>query len=116
MDGRLSPLDASFLRLETRNAHMHVGWCSVLELPPGRESLDADLLRRRILARIHHAPRFRQRVASMPLGEPAWVDHTEFDIREHIEIADDSELLLFAERTNETPGVSRETSSIVRVP
>ncbi len=88
MEGRLSPLDASFLRLETKNAHMHVGWCSVLELPPGRESLDADLLRARILARIHHAPRFRQRVAPMPLGEPAWVDHTEFDIREHIELAD----------------------------
>jgi diacylglycerol O-acyltransferase / wax synthase len=87
MEPRLSPLDASFLRLETESAHMHVGWCSMLELPPGRESLDSDLLRDRIMARIHHAPRFRQRVASRPLGEPAWVDDPSFDIAEHIEIA-----------------------------
>jgi WS/DGAT/MGAT family acyltransferase len=87
MESRLSPLDASFLRLETESAHMHVGWCSMLELAPGQESLDAELLRSRILARIHHAPRFRQRVAAMPLGEPAWVDHPGFDIRQHIEVA-----------------------------
>jgi diacylglycerol O-acyltransferase len=86
MESRLSPLDASFLRLETESAHMHVGWCSMLELPTGHESLDAGLLRDRIMARIHHVPRFRQRVAAMPLGEPAWVDHAGFDIGEHIEV------------------------------
>ena len=82
MKSRLSPLDASFLRLD-QSAHVHVGWCSMLELPPGRESLDVELLRDRILARIHHAPRFRQRVAAMPLGEPASVDHADFDIGAH---------------------------------
>ena len=32
---RLSPVDASFLRVETPTAHMHVGWLSLLELPSG---------------------------------------------------------------------------------
>ncbi len=70
---------------------MHVGWCSMLELPQGHEQLDVGLLRERISGRIHHAPRFRQRIAEMPLGEPAWVDHAGFDIERHIEVAGDDE-------------------------
>src|ERR687897_157354 len=57
---RLSPLDASFLNLETPSAHMHVGWLSLLELPDGCDSLDVDSVRERVAARLHLAPRFRQ--------------------------------------------------------
>ena len=31
---RLSALDASFLAVETKNAHMHVGWVAVFDPPP----------------------------------------------------------------------------------
>ena len=85
---RLSTLDSSFLRVETPNAHMHVGWLAPLELPPGVDRLDAVELIERIGARLHLAPRFRQRLANAPLGiaEPTWVDDPEFALRRHIRV------------------------------
>ena len=49
---------------------MHVGWLSTLLLPRGSDALDAQALARRIAARLHLAPRFRQRLAASPVGEP----------------------------------------------
>ena len=77
-------MDASFLRIETPTAHMHVGWLSTLRLPPGEERLDPDALADRIAARLHLAPRFRQRVQSAPIGEPVWVDDPGFRLERHI--------------------------------
>ena len=73
---KLSSLDSSFLRVETPTAHMHVGWLSHLDLPDGDEALDVARLMANIEARLHRAPRFRQRVVEPPLGlgEPEWVD------------------------------------------
>jgi diacylglycerol O-acyltransferase len=92
---RLSPVDASFLRVETPTAHMHVGWTSLLDLPPGRSRLDTRLLVERLAARLHLAPRFRQRVVKVPLGvaEPVWRDVPDFDIARHVrEAAGSAEL------------------------
>jgi diacylglycerol O-acyltransferase / wax synthase len=83
---RLSTLDSSFLRVETPSAHMHVGWLSRLRLPGGASALDAELLEARIEARLHLAPRFRQVVRPLPLGEPAWSDHHDFDLTSHVRI------------------------------
>jgi diacylglycerol O-acyltransferase len=86
---QLSSLDSSFLRVETPTAHMHVGWLSHLELPDGAESLDVGRLIASIEARLHRAPRFRQRVADRPLGlgEPEWVDDPGFRLERHISVA-----------------------------
>ncbi|HWL84853.1 MAG TPA: wax ester/triacylglycerol synthase domain-containing protein, partial [Polyangiaceae bacterium] len=68
----LSGLDASFLYLEDRTAHMHVGGVSVFEGPaPTYEELVTH-----IASRLHRIPRYRQRLAFVPLqlGRPAWVD------------------------------------------
>jgi WS/DGAT/MGAT family acyltransferase len=81
---RLSALDASFLRIETPTAHMHVGWLSTLRLPPGQQRLNTDSLADRVAARLHLAPRFRQRVQSAPLGEPVWADDPRFRLERHI--------------------------------
>jgi WS/DGAT/MGAT family acyltransferase len=83
---RLSTLDTSFLRVETPSAHMHVGWLATLELPAGVPELDPDKLAERIAARLHLAPRFRQRVAPAPLGEPMWVDDPSFRLADHISV------------------------------
>lgn len=83
---RLSTLDTSFLRVETPSAHMHVGWMATLELPDGVGELDPDKLVERIAARLHLAPRFRQRVAPAPLGEPMWVDDPRFRLDDHIAV------------------------------
>src|SRR5918995_500649 len=85
---RLSPLDASFLSLETPSAHMHVGWLSRLELPQGTDALDVDGVRERIAARLHLAPRFRRRVLNAPLGEPFLSDDPDFRIEHHVVAAD----------------------------
>lgn len=81
---RLSSLDSSFLRVETPTAHMHVGWLALVNLPPGVESLDVEALRLTVTRRLHHAPRFRQRVRSAPLGEPFLRDDPDFDVAGHI--------------------------------
>ena len=81
---RLSALDASFLRIETKCAHMHVGWHADLALPPGHAPLDAVELRRRIASKLHLAPRFRQRLRDAPVGEPFWTDDPRFRISDHV--------------------------------
>lgn len=83
---RLSPIDSSFLRVETPTAHMHVGWLALVDLPDGASELDSGLLTERIEARLHLAPRFRQRVVKVPLSvaEPVWRDCPDFDIRGHV--------------------------------
>lgn len=91
---RLTPLDASFLRVESPTAHMHVGWLSRLELPEGTESLDVARLLGALEARLHRAPRFRQLVAPAPLdlGEPTWVDDHEFDLGRHVHVVAEGEV------------------------
>src|SRR6476620_11304584 len=63
---RLSALDASFLRVETATAHMHVGWLAMLDLPAGAEALEVDDVLARIEGRLHHVPRFRQVLREPP--------------------------------------------------
>jgi WS/DGAT/MGAT family acyltransferase len=79
---RLTGLDASFLALEKRGAHMHVG--SVLIFagspPPYGELVEA------IAARLHLVPRYRRRLAYPPFGiaRPVWVDDPHFNVRYHL--------------------------------
>jgi diacylglycerol O-acyltransferase / wax synthase len=83
---RLRPLDGSFLRVETRNAHMHVGWSAIFETHPQRPRPDVQSLRESIVARLRLAPRFRQRLAFPPpgFGEPFWIDDPDFDVAQHV--------------------------------
>jgi diacylglycerol O-acyltransferase / wax synthase len=86
MSTQLTPLDGSFLRAETPNAHMHVGWSGLFRPASGRPRPTLAALRRSIGGRLQYGPRFRQRLAFPPLGlgEPFWVDHVRFDIAEHV--------------------------------
>jgi WS/DGAT/MGAT family acyltransferase len=85
---RLSALDASFLRVETANAHMHVGWLATVDLPAGLDELSADAVRERIASRLHHVPRFRQVIREAPGGlvPPYWADDERFAIDEHVRV------------------------------
>ena len=81
---RLSALDGSFLGLEHRSAKMHIGATLVfdaapLTLPDGR--LAFDRIRAVLDARLHEVPRYRQRIAYVPLEQHAvWVDDLLFHI------------------------------------
>jgi diacylglycerol O-acyltransferase / wax synthase len=86
MAERLSAIDGSFLRVETRNAHMHVAWSATFRLEGGRPRPTLSRLRRHIAARLELVPRFRRRLAyPLPgMGEPFWVDDPEFDVSRHV--------------------------------
>jgi len=79
---RLSALDTSFLHLEDQGAHMHI---AALLLFDGKAP-DHDALCRVISSRLDSAPRYRQRLANVPLGQgrPCWVDDVHFKISYHV--------------------------------
>jgi WS/DGAT/MGAT family acyltransferase len=84
---RLSNLDASFLALETRTTHMHVGAVAIFAPGPstGEEGVDIDVIRRLILSRLDAIPRYRQRLATVPIeGSPVWVDDEHFHLDYHV--------------------------------
>jgi diacylglycerol O-acyltransferase / wax synthase len=79
---RLTGLDASFLHLEDGSAHMHVAGVMIFEgsPPPYDELLEA------IERRLGLVPRYRQRLAFVPLGQgrPKWVDDPHLNLRYHV--------------------------------
>jgi diacylglycerol O-acyltransferase len=79
---RLSGLDARFLYIEDRTAHMHVGAVAVFE---GRAPPYRDLIAL-IASRLDRAPRYRQRLAFVPLdlGRPVWIDDANLDLEYHV--------------------------------
>jgi WS/DGAT/MGAT family acyltransferase len=81
-EDRLTGLDASFLHLEDASAHMHVASVMLFEgdPPPYDELLEG------IERRLHLVPRYRQRLANVPLGQgrPKWVDDPHLNLRYHV--------------------------------
>jgi WS/DGAT/MGAT family acyltransferase len=79
---RLTALDTSFLHLEDGGAHMHVAAVMTFDGDPPAY----DELVEAIEARLDLVPRYRQRLAFVPLGQgrPRWVDDPHFNARYHI--------------------------------
>ena len=79
---RLTALDASFLQGENESAPMNVGGVDIFAGPaPSIEEFSEHLERR-----LHLLPRFRQRLATVPLGlgRPRWTDDTRFRLSYHV--------------------------------
>ncbi|AZQ40886.1 wax ester/triacylglycerol synthase family O-acyltransferase [Streptomyces cyaneochromogenes] len=111
---RLSPLDVSNLRIETRGAPMHVAALAFAEGAPLTEErgrLRSGAVREHIEARLSLAPRLRQVLYRPPfgLGPPLWVDDPRFDIRDHVRTqeiprpGDEATLLSLCAELNEPP-------------
>jgi diacylglycerol O-acyltransferase / wax synthase len=83
---RLSGLDASFLAVETPAAHMHVGWVALFSRPTSGRLPGFFELRDHIERRLARAPRYRQKLAPVPLelNAPEWVDDEAFSIDRHL--------------------------------
>jgi diacylglycerol O-acyltransferase len=79
---RLTGLDSSFLHLERDAAHMHVAGCMIFE----GQAPDYEELVAQIVSRLHLVPRYRQRLAFVPLnqGRPVWVDDPHFNPNFHV--------------------------------
>jgi WS/DGAT/MGAT family acyltransferase len=82
MADRLTALDTSFLHLEDEAAHMHVASVMLFEGdPPDHKEFIAAIERR-----LHLVPRYRQKLAFVPLGQgrPQWADDPHFNMHYHV--------------------------------
>src|SRR5215218_9206875 len=82
MHDRLSRLDSSFLHLERDGTHMHVASTTLFEGPAPKYTEFRD----HIASRLHLVPRFRQKLAFVPLGQgrPKWIDDTTLNLDYHV--------------------------------
>ena len=85
---RLSALDSLFLEIEEPHVHMHVAAVALFEAAPllGKDgSLDIGRIRGAVERGLRGSPRFRQRLAQIPLFDhPVWVDDERFNIAYHL--------------------------------
>lgn len=99
---RISTVDASFLAREKAGARLHVASVAVFDGP----APSWDEVREHVEARLHLVPRFRQRLAEVPMdqGRAVWVDDPHFNLRYHLRHAglpapgDDEQLKVLAGR------------------
>jgi diacylglycerol O-acyltransferase len=80
---RLTALDSTFLHLEDHSAaHMHVASVMVFE----GEAPTLQELVEHVQGRLHLVPRYRQRLAFVPLGQgrPVWTDDPHFNPHYHV--------------------------------
>jgi WS/DGAT/MGAT family acyltransferase len=83
---RLSPLDVSFLHMESPSTPMHVGAVTILRQPAAGPGLDDERFTKLIADRLSLVPRYRQKVAWVPgrFANPVWVDDEDFDVTFHV--------------------------------
>ena len=84
----LTAQDSAFLVFEDRNTHMHLGGLAIFEGGPlvGRNgAFGIERLRAHIASCLHVVPRYRQRLAWVPMGGRAvWVDESQFNLDYHV--------------------------------
>jgi WS/DGAT/MGAT family acyltransferase len=105
---RLSAQDRVFLHFEDGPAHMHLGGLTLFEpgsLATPEGGIDVGRIRTHIASRLHLVPRYRQRLAWIPVrNRPVWVDDDHFDLSYHVRHTavprpgDDAQLKLLAGR------------------
>jgi diacylglycerol O-acyltransferase / wax synthase len=103
---RLSAADALMVHGESPEWHLHVTSLLLLDRSTAPGSYSFDAYRQAIARRLRGVRRFRQRVATVPLGldRPVWVDIGAFDAEQHIrrvEVKTGSRGELFAVAANE---------------
>jgi WS/DGAT/MGAT family acyltransferase len=85
---RMAAADRSFLVFEGRHTHMHVGGTTIFDggsLLGAGGAVDVDRIREYIGSRLHLIPRYRQRLAEVPVeGYPVWVDDDRLNLRYHV--------------------------------
>ncbi len=85
---RLSAQDRAFLVWESPTAHMHVAATLIFDAEPVRMAtggIDVDRIRQYVLSRLDQIPRYRQRLAEVPVdGQPIWVDDEHFNLHYHV--------------------------------
>ncbi|MDH5539603.1 MAG: wax ester/triacylglycerol synthase family O-acyltransferase [Rhizobacter sp.] len=83
----LSGVDGAFLHLETTQTPMHIASLHLLD-PPARPGADFLVdVKRQMASRLHLAPVFTRKLASMPLqfANPVWVEEEQVDLDYHVQ-------------------------------
>src|SRR5204862_2979091 len=64
-----------------------------------------EQIREHIEQRLHRAPRYRQRLAAVPLGldDPVWVDDAHFDVTRHVRRSDHEDFGELVDEVMSTP-------------
>jgi WS/DGAT/MGAT family acyltransferase len=85
---RLPVQDGTFLAFEDPNSHMTIGATLVFDASPLAKpdgGIDVERIRAYIESRLHQIPRYRQKLAWVPIeGHPVWVDDDHFQIGYHV--------------------------------
>jgi len=85
---RLTALDNSFLVFESTNTPMHVASTAIFEAGPlatADGGIDMDRIEAHIASRLHKIPRYRERLAYIPIeGHPVWIDDECFNLHYHL--------------------------------
>jgi diacylglycerol O-acyltransferase len=78
----LSPLDEAFLRLESRDAPLHIAAAAVFSGPAPSYAEVLGVMG----SKLAMLPRYRQRVREVPLwlGRPVWTDDPAFELTRHV--------------------------------
>jgi len=83
---RLSAVDAAFLEIEDESCPMHVGAVAIFDAGPlAHPEGGVDIDRIRDLVDAVLVPRYRQRIARIPVtNHPVWVDDARFNLHYHL--------------------------------
>jgi WS/DGAT/MGAT family acyltransferase len=82
---RLTGIDAGFLYMETPTSPMHVAGLAVYD-PSDSPGWTVDAVKEVLQQRLHLAPPYRRRLATVPLGlhHPVWIEDPDFDLGWHV--------------------------------
>lgn len=82
----LSPLDATFLSLESPKDHLNIGLVGVFDPSTAPQGWSHEHGRALLASRLHRIPVLRQRLAHVPFGlnRPLWADDERFDLDAHL--------------------------------
>jgi diacylglycerol O-acyltransferase / wax synthase len=82
----LSPLDATFLSLESPKDHLNIGLVGVFDPSTAPDGWSYERGRELLASRLHRMPVLRHRLAHVPFGlnRPLWADDEHFDLDAHL--------------------------------
>ncbi|MFV0318548.1 MAG: WS/DGAT/MGAT family O-acyltransferase [Microthrixaceae bacterium] len=83
---RLSGMDATFLYVETPEAHMHVAMTGIYDVTTMEGGYSFESIKEHIRARLHLVPPFRRRLVQVPFQfhHPVWIEDPNFDLDYHV--------------------------------
>jgi WS/DGAT/MGAT family acyltransferase len=79
-------MDASFLYLETHNAHMHVAMTGIYDVSTMPGGYSFERIKDHIRGRLHLVPPFRRRLVEVPFQfhHPVWIEDPNFNLDYHV--------------------------------